>query len=60
MFHIEVDKEVDIAYVTFNHNKAESTEEITNDIIVNIDKDGNPVGLEIMNFSYHGSQKEND
>ena len=46
---IKYDKEVDILYISFLENKIIESDEQKPGIIMDYDKDGNIVGLEILN-----------
>jgi len=48
---IKYDKEVDILYVSFLENEIMESDEQEPGIIMDYDKDGNIVGLEILNAS---------
>ena len=45
---IEYSKDADALYITLNDNDVEESDEITEDIIMDYDKDGNVVGIEIL------------
>ena len=46
---IKYDKELDILYVSFSDNRIEESDEQKPGIIINYDKEGNMVGLEVLN-----------
>jgi uncharacterized protein YuzE len=45
---IEYSKDVDALYITLNDSDVEESDEVTEDIIMDYDKDGNVVGIEIL------------
>ena len=48
---IDYDKEGDVLYVKFNDKKVYKTKEIGEDFIVDVDKNGAVVGVEILDYS---------
>lgn len=48
---IEYDKEADALYVELNKNKIYKTREESDNFLVDVDKNGNVVGIEILNAS---------
>lgn len=55
---ITYDKEVDAMYIYFKKEKISETVPIGEDFIIDIDKNKNIVGLEILNASRHIKDKE--
>ena len=43
--------EVDVLYITLTGNEIEETDEVSAGVMVDYDKDGNVVGLEVLNAS---------
>ncbi|MDN3511252.1 MAG: DUF2283 domain-containing protein [Candidatus Jettenia sp. CY-1] len=50
---IRYSHEADALYIGFKNTKIENTDELTEDIIVDYDKDGNIVGIEVLDASQH-------
>ncbi len=50
---IRYSHEADALYIRFKETKIENTDELTGDIIIDYDKDGNIVGIEILDASQH-------
>ncbi len=48
---ISYDKEGDVLYVKFNNKKIHRTREIGEDFIVDVDKNGTVVGVEVLDYS---------
>lgn len=48
---IRYDPEADALYIRFNEALIDETEEVCSEIMLDLDKEGNPVGLEILNAS---------
>ena len=51
--NIRYSHEADALYIRFKETKIENTDELTGDIIIDYDKDGNIVGIEILDASQH-------
>lgn len=45
------DPEADALYISFREGAIEETDEVSPGIMLDLDADGNPVGLEILNAS---------
>lgn len=50
---IEYDAEVDAAYIRFSANEVFETAEVSSGIILDYDKDGKIVGMEVLDASSH-------
>ncbi len=50
---IEYSKEDDALYITLKHADIADTDELTEDIIIDYDKVGNIVGIEVLDASQH-------
>lgn len=50
---IRYSHEADALYIRFKNTKIENTDELTEDIIVDYDKDGNIVGIEVLDASQY-------
>ncbi len=48
---ISYDPKVDAAYIYLKKGKAQQTRKITDEIMVDVDKNGKPVGIEILSAS---------
>ena len=48
---IKYDKEGDVLYVKFNSKKIYKTKEIGEDFLIDVDKKGGVVGIEILDYS---------
>ena len=48
---ISYSKEADTLYIRLNDRKVETSDEVSDDVILDFDKDGNVVGIEILNAS---------
>lgn len=48
---ITFDKKADAVYIEFNNGEFASNKKIDNDTIVDLDKEGNILGIEIINAS---------
>ncbi len=52
---VEYDKEVDAAYIYLKYpikdGEAKQTIELNRDLIIDLDAEGNPIGIEILNAS---------
>ena len=48
---IEFDKDADAIYIEFSSGKFASNKKIDNDTVIDFDKDGNILGIEIINAS---------
>ena len=48
---ITYDKEADAMYIEFSSGKFASNKKIDNQTIIDLDKDGNIIGIEILNVS---------
>lgn len=48
---VKYDKEVDVLYIVFSENKIKESDEDKPGIILDYDKDGGIVGIEILNAS---------
>lgn len=48
---VSYDSENDILYIRFTDKKTHECKEITDDIILDLDKEGNVLGIEIMNVN---------
>ncbi len=48
---VKYDKEVDIMYIVFNDKKIKESDEGKKGVIIDYDKDGSIVGIEIMEAS---------
>lgn len=57
---ITYDKEIDAMYIYFKKEKISKTVPMGDDFIIDIDKNKNIVGLEILNASRHIKDKESD
>ena len=50
---VEYDPVVDAAYIRFSHEDITETEEVSQGIILDYDKDGRIVGLEVLDARAH-------
>ena len=50
---IRYSHEADALYIGFKDAKIADTDELTEDIIIDYDKDGNIVGIEVLDASQH-------
>lgn len=48
---VNYDKEGDLLYIKLNNNKIYKTKEIGDDFLVDVDKNNNIVGIEILDYS---------
>ncbi len=48
--YVHHDQENDVLYVSFSSSQAQDSAEISEDVIVDLDEKGRPVGLTILNF----------
>jgi len=48
---ISYDPKVDAAYIYLKNGEAQQTRKITDEIMVDVDKNGKPVGIEILSAS---------
>jgi len=55
---ISYNKEGDVLYVKFNNKKIYRTKEIGEDFIVDVDKNGAVVGVEILDYSTQKPQQK--
>jgi len=55
---IRYSKEADALYIRFNNKEIDSSDEILEDVIVDFDKDGNIVAIEILSASKKADIKE--
>jgi uncharacterized protein YuzE len=55
---ITFDKKADAVYIYLKKKKVFETKEITDDTIVDLDKDGNVIGIEILSASKRISVEE--
>lgn len=55
---IKYDKTVDALYISFNKSKVQKTIERGERFLVDVDKKGNAVGIEILNYSKTVPPKE--
>ncbi|MCD6552203.1 DUF2283 domain-containing protein [Thermotoga sp.] len=55
---IRYSKEADALYIRFNDREIDSSDEILEDVIVDFDKDGNIVAIEILSASEKADIKE--
>ena len=53
MMKIRYSHEADALYIRFKDAKIADTDELTEDIIIDYDKDGNIVGIEVLDASQH-------
>jgi uncharacterized protein YuzE len=57
--NVEYDKEVDALYIKFSDNKVAKSDEQSRGLIVDYDKSGNIVGIELLNASKKIQEPEN-
>lgn len=55
---VKYDEEVDILYVRFKESPYHESDEIKNGVIIDYDKDGNVVGIEILDASDYLAHEE--
>lgn len=55
--YVHYDKEGDVLYVNFARNEAQESVEISDDVMVDLDGKGKPVGLTILNFEKRVREK---
>ncbi|MGC8612569.1 MAG: DUF2283 domain-containing protein [Athalassotoga sp.] len=55
---INYSKEADAIYVRFSDKKIEDTDQINEDIIIDYDKDGKAVAIEILNASKQADMRK--
>ena len=55
---IKYDKEVDALYIEFNSSGVYKTVEKTGNVLIDFDKKGNAVGIEVLNYSKVNPSKE--
>ncbi len=55
---INYDKEGDILYIRLNHKKIHRTKEIGDDFLIDVDKKGGIVGIEVLEYSHQKPQKD--
>jgi uncharacterized protein YuzE len=48
---VRYDPEADALYIRFREGVIEETDEVSSGVMLDLDVDGNPVGLEILNAS---------
>lgn len=54
---IRYSHEADALYIRFKDTEIDNTDELTEDIIIDYDKDGNIVGIEVLDASQHVDTK---
>ena len=55
---IEYSKEADALYMKFNDKEIADTDEISEDMILDYDENGNVIAIEILNASKKGNMKK--
>ena len=48
--YVHYDQEGDVLYISFSSNQAQDSIEFSEDVMVDLDEKGRPVGLTILNF----------
>jgi len=48
--YVHYDQEGDTLYISFSSNQAQDSIEISEDVMIDLDEKGRPVGLTILNF----------
>lgn len=50
---IEYDREADAAYIRFSRDRVEESEEVAEGVVLDYDRDGRIVGMEVMDARRH-------
>jgi uncharacterized protein YuzE len=48
MFSVEFDSEVNVMYIRFKKSKVDKSEPLADNVIVDVDKNGKAIGIEIL------------